>query len=123
MKFLIDMNLSPAWIGFLIEAGFEAVHWSTIGPGDAEDGEVMRWAAEHDHVVLTSDLDFGAILAAAHGRRPSVVQLRGDVPTPGVMGRVVLSAVGQVRDHLVNGALVSIDLGRTRLRLLPLNDQ
>jgi predicted nuclease of predicted toxin-antitoxin system len=122
MKFLIDMNLSPSWVGFLIEAGFNAVHWSTIGPGDAPDGEVMQWAAEHDHVVLTSDLDFGAILAATRDRRPSVIQLRADVPTPGIMGRVVLSAIGRVREHLVNGALVSVDLGRTRLRVLPLHD-
>ena len=122
MKFLIDMNLSPAWVGFLIEAGFEAVHWSTIGPGEAQDDEVMRWAAEHEHVVLTSDLDFGAILAATRGRRPSVIQLRADVPTPSVIGRTLLSAVGQVRQHLDDGALVSIDLARTRLRLLPLHD-
>jgi predicted nuclease of predicted toxin-antitoxin system len=122
MKFLIDMNLSPGWVGFLIEAGFEAVHWSTIGAGDAPDSEVMRWAADHDHVVLTSDLDFAAILAATGERRPSVIQLRGDVPTPGLMGRLILSAVAQVREHLVDGAIVSVELGRTRLRLLPLHD-
>jgi predicted nuclease of predicted toxin-antitoxin system len=122
MKFLIDMNLSPGWVGFLIEAGFEAVHWSAIGTGDARDSEVMRWAAEHDHVVLTSDLDFGAILAATRDRRPSVIQLRSDVPTPGVMGRTILSVVGQVREHLISGALVSVDVGRARLRLLPLSD-
>jgi predicted nuclease of predicted toxin-antitoxin system len=115
MKFLIDMNLSPGWVGFLIEAGFEAVHWSAIGTG-------MQWAAEHDHVVVTSDLDFGAILAATRDRRPSVIQLRSDVPTPSVMGRAILSAVAQVREHLISGALVSVDLGRARLRLLPLRD-
>jgi predicted nuclease of predicted toxin-antitoxin system len=26
MKILVDMNLSPGWVDFLIEAGFEAVH-------------------------------------------------------------------------------------------------
>jgi predicted nuclease of predicted toxin-antitoxin system len=34
MKFLIDMNLSPLWVPFLANQGFEAVHWSTVGqPG------------------------------------------------------------------------------------------
>jgi predicted nuclease of predicted toxin-antitoxin system len=86
MKFLIDKNLSPSWVEFLIEAGLEAVHWSAIGRGDADDAEVMQWAAQHDHVVLTSDLDFGAILAATRDRRPSVIQLRGDVPNAGHNG-------------------------------------
>ena len=42
MKFLVDMNLSPGWVAFLIEAGFEAIHWSNAGPADATDLEWMR---------------------------------------------------------------------------------
>jgi len=37
MKILIDMNLSPAWVTALKEAGFESVHWSEIGEPDASD--------------------------------------------------------------------------------------
>lgn len=53
MKVLVDMNLSPDWAEFLTAAGFQAVHWSNVGPGDAPDDELMQWAANHDHVVLT----------------------------------------------------------------------
>ena len=122
MKFLIDMNVSPAWVGFLIEAGFEAVHWSQIGQGDAADSEVMQWAAEHDYVVLTSDLDFGAILAATGDQRPSVVQLRSDVLTPDVLGHNVLKSIRRSHQELTEGALVSIDATRMRLRVLPLRE-
>lgn len=31
MKLLLDMNLTPMWVGFLQENGFEAVHWSAVG--------------------------------------------------------------------------------------------
>jgi len=31
MKLLVDMNLSPRWIGVLAGAGIEAAHWSTLG--------------------------------------------------------------------------------------------
>jgi predicted nuclease of predicted toxin-antitoxin system len=41
MKVLIDMNLSPRWLGALTGAGFEAVHWSALGPGNAPDAEIM----------------------------------------------------------------------------------
>lgn len=120
MKILVDMNLSPRWVDFLASAGFEAVHWSKIGAEDASDGELMRWAADHDHIVLTSDLDFGAILAATQERQPSVLQLRSDLLTPEFVGRAVLSAIDQSGRDLAEGALVSIDPIRARLRILPL---
>jgi predicted nuclease of predicted toxin-antitoxin system len=120
MKILVDMNLSPRWVEFLTSAGFECSHWSQIGPIDAHDDELMRWAAEHDHVVVTSDLDFGAILAATKDRGPSVLQLRSDLLTPEAMGSAVLSALKQTEAELKNGALVSLDSARARLRVLPL---
>jgi predicted nuclease of predicted toxin-antitoxin system len=80
----------------------------------------MRWAAEHDHVVLTNDLDFAAILAATRTRRPSVLQLRSDLLTPETMGAAVLAAVREAHDELLDGAIVSIDVARSRLRVLPL---
>jgi predicted nuclease of predicted toxin-antitoxin system len=42
MKVLVDMNLSPGWIDFLVKSGLEAVHWSSIGRGDEADVELMR---------------------------------------------------------------------------------
>jgi predicted nuclease of predicted toxin-antitoxin system len=50
MKVLVDMNLSPVWVRFLGDAGFDAVHWSEIGTGTEPDTELMRWAAKRDYV-------------------------------------------------------------------------
>jgi len=121
MKFLVDMNLSPGWIDFLAGSGFQAVHWSTIGRGDEPDAHVMHWAARHEHVVLTADLDFAAILAATQRRQPSVIQIRADVPTPAAVGAAVLAAIRQASDELQRGAILSVDPGRARLRVLPFN--
>ena len=63
MKVLVDMNLSPAWVNALREAGHQATHWSSIGPFTAPDRDVMAWARERQHIVLTHDLDFGTLLA------------------------------------------------------------
>ncbi len=119
MKFLVDMNLSPGWVSFLSDAGFAAVHWSEVGRGDASDIELMQWAAKRDHIVLTADLDFGAILAATQRRRPSVIQIRADVVTPATVGRAVLAAIRQTRQALGEGAIVSVQPARARLRVLP----
>lgn len=120
MKLLVDMNLSPRWIDLLKKAGFEAVHWSTIGQANARDTEIMAWAAANDHVVMTQDMDFSAILAATQGINPSVVQIRAEDVSPDVIGAKVVMALHQMKRELGAGALLCIDTDRTRLRLLPL---
>jgi predicted nuclease of predicted toxin-antitoxin system len=120
MKLLVDMNLSPRWISTLAAVGIESVHWSTLGARNAPDTEIMAFAAANDYVVLTHDLDFGAILAATQGEKPSVVQIRAEDVSPDVIGAPVVSALHQMADELEAGALVTVDPNRTRLRVLPL---
>ena len=72
MKVLVDMNLSPGWVSFLAEAGFEAVHWSDVGAGNAPDSEA--------------------------------------------------AAIRQAQQELLDGALISVDVARARLRILPLRE-
>ena len=120
MRLLIDMNLSPRWVGLLNGAGFEAAHWSTLGAHDATDTQIMAHAATHDQAVLTHDLDFSTILAATQGEKPSVVQIRADDVSPDAIGAQVVAALRQMAAELEDGALLTVDISRTRLRLLPL---
>jgi len=76
VKILVDMNLSPKWVPAIRSAGIEAVHWSKVGDPKAPDHDVIAWAVAHEAVLLTNDLDFGAILAASGHLKPSVLQLR-----------------------------------------------
>ena len=87
MKILVDMNLSPRWVHLLQGNGFETYHWSQKGSPTATDAEIMALAAAEDFVVLTHDLDFGAILAVTHGSKPSVVQIRSENLDPESIGR------------------------------------
>ena len=120
MKLLLDMNLSPRWVGFLTAEGFEAIHWSNVGAANATDATIMAYARMNDCTVLTHDLDFSAILAATGGEKPSVVQIRSEDVSPEAIGAAVVSALRQLREDLGQGALVTVDPRRTRLRVLPL---
>lgn len=122
MKLLIDMNLSPAWVQVFEQHGLSAVHWSAIGEGDAPDSIVLRWAIDNDCVVFTNDLDFGAILAATSGKAPSVIQVRSQDVTPEHLGDLVIRALRQHQPLIEEGALISIDDARSRVRILPLRD-
>lgn len=121
MKLLVDMNLSPRSVSLLADAGFEAAHWSTLGAANAPDAEIMAFAKANGYVVLTHDLDFSAILAATHGEKPSVVQIRAEDVSPDAIGKPVSDALLQMTAELEEGALLTIDPNRTRLRLLPLH--
>lgn len=120
MKLLVDMNLSPRWVELLRRNGVEALHWSTVGPMNAADRQIMAYALEHELVVLTHDLDFSAILASTQGEKPSVVQIRADDVNPDVIGTQTLLALRQMEAELAEGALVTVEPSRTRLRVLPL---
>ena len=78
------------------------------------------WARSAGHVVLTSDLDFTAILANTGGQAPSVVQLRMQDVLPETAGPTVVLALDQFADDLETGALLSVDPSRARVRALPL---
>lgn len=120
MKLLVDMNLSPRWCGYLQSGGLEAKHWSELGAANTSDVEIMAYARAHGYVVLTHDLDFGAVLAATGGLGPSVVQLRARDISPDAIGMNVLTALRQSAVDLNLGALLTIEADRSRLRLLPL---
>ncbi|HTV46921.1 MAG TPA: DUF5615 family PIN-like protein [Phycisphaerae bacterium] len=123
MKLIVDMNLSPFWVPLLRNAGYEAEHWSKLGPANATDIQIMTYAAKHNFVVLTYDLDFGAILAATGGAKPSVIQIRAPDVAPEVIGKQLIASLKQVELELQAGALVTVEPDRHRLRLLPLPEQ
>lgn len=123
MKFLVDMNLSPRWTILLRDAGWESEHWSKVGHASAPDKEIMAHAAANGFVVLTHDLDFSAILAVTHGKKPSVVQIRAeDVSVEGI-GNWTVMALRSMAAELEAGALITIEPDRTRLRLLPFQSE
>jgi len=71
---------------------------------------------------MTHDLDFGEILAVSNSQKPSVIQIRSVDVSPDTIGKSVLKAINQFKKDIESGALVTIDLTKTRLRSLPFYD-
>ena len=120
MKVLVDVNLSPKWVRTLQSAGIDAVHWSQLGPGDTPDPEIMAFARSHNYIILTRDLDFGTMLASNQHDRPSVVLIRTKKASPALVGEQIIEVLRTMSTELEDGALITIDLKRTRLRILPI---
>lgn len=80
----------------------------------------MGIAREKGYVVLTQDLDFGTILAATQGKKPSVVQIRSEDVSPDTIGKQVVTALQQMAVDLEQGALLTVNPKQIRARILPL---
>jgi predicted nuclease of predicted toxin-antitoxin system len=120
MRVLVDMNLSPGWVGFLVQHGFEAVHWSSVGDPKALDAPVMEWARQHNCVVFTHDLDFSALLAHTGVGGPSVLQIRTHDVLPAAIGDDIVRVLREHREALEQGAIVGVDKVASRVRILPI---
>lgn len=120
MKVLLDMNMSPEWVDALTREDIEAVHWATVGDWSADDDEIVRWAAVHGHIVLTKDLDFGAILRALSMEQPSVVLLRSRNGRPHRQVGDVVAVLRHFQAEFEAGVLLVLDPEGHRVRKLPL---
>ena len=120
MKLLLDMNLAPLWTAALRRRGLEAVHWSEVGDPRAPDAVVMEWARSNGCIVVTHDLDFGALLAATQAKGPSVLQIRAQDVLPAAIEELLVNVLRQHKVALEAGALVVAEPLRARVRLLPL---
>lgn len=107
-------------MSLLNDSHIEAEHWSAIGAGAATDATIMSYARVNDFVILTHDLDFSAILAVTQGEKPSVVQIRSEDVRIDAIGAQVIAALQQMETELLQGALLTVDPKRVRLRMLPL---
>ena len=114
------MNLSPSWVGYLVERGYSTVYWADVGDIGAPDLEIVEYARNNDCVILTNDLDFGTILSITKGSKPSVVQIRANDVRPDVIGEKVVLALTQAEKALDAGALVTVLPSRSKIKILPL---
>jgi predicted nuclease of predicted toxin-antitoxin system len=119
VKLLLDMNLSTRWVKALAAVGYVAVPWREVGDRRASDSEIMDFARLHGYVVLTHDLDFGDMLAMFGQTGPSVVQIRAKNVKLDRVFELVVDGINSASEALQNGALVTIDTQRARVRMLP----
>ncbi len=61
MRFLVDAQLPPSLARLLSQHGHEALHVTDIGPGDATDHVLWRYALDEGAVLITKDEDFSTM--------------------------------------------------------------
>jgi len=122
VRLLLDQNLSPDLTPLLQDAGHDAVHVRDLGLSRAADAEVLRAAAAEGRILLSSDTDFGDILARENLASPSVLLLRrqGRRRAAAIAALIIIN-LDVVADDLDGGAVVVFDGDRIRIRRLPMD--
>jgi predicted nuclease of predicted toxin-antitoxin system len=120
MKFLANMGISPDTVKFLREEGHRATHLHEEGLDRMADADILAKARQEGAIVLTSDLDFGELLAASGDALPSVVIFRLANMRPENVNRYLREILTHHHADLEKGALLSVNEARVRARVLPI---
>jgi len=120
MKLLLDQGLPRGAADLLRLAGVDTVHVGEIGEHAAEDHALLQLARTQNRIVVTLDADFHALLAAGGSPAPSVVRIRIEGLRAVELTSLVQTILAQCADDLRRGAAVVVQLGRIRIRNLPL---
>jgi predicted nuclease of predicted toxin-antitoxin system len=120
MRFLADMGVAQQVVEWLRDNGHDAVHLRDEGLHRLPNGDIFKKAAQEQRVVRTFDLDFGEILAACGGLVVSVILFRlRNTRTVFVIQRLD-DVLKQSSAALSQGAIVVVEDGRHRIRILPI---
>lgn len=104
----------------LREAGQDVVHLREEFLHRLPDDQIMAKAASERRIVVTFDLDFGELLAAARTMSPSVIIFRLRNPTPPVVTAKLFRVLTECETVLDSGAIVIVEDLRIRIRRLPI---
>jgi predicted nuclease of predicted toxin-antitoxin system len=120
LRFLLNMNLPRELGRRLSSLGHSCRHVGDVGLAAAEDERIVAEAKRTREVIITHDLDYGAILAFSGEDAPSVIIIRMASTHPDrLLGR--LSAVlPDVERALAQGAVVTLEDAAARVRKLPI---
>jgi predicted nuclease of predicted toxin-antitoxin system len=83
---------------------------------------ILKRAAAEDRILVTSDTDFGELLAESGASKPSIILFRRTSGKPAEENALLVRALGktEVRDSLELGGIIIVDPSRVRIRKLPL---
>jgi predicted nuclease of predicted toxin-antitoxin system len=114
------MGVSITTVDALRAAGHDAVHLREEGLVRLQDPEIAAKAVREVRIVLTFDLDFGDILAAARNDVPSVIIFRLRNQTPSAVNPRLFRVLAECQAQLASGTIIIVEDERYRVRRLPI---
>jgi predicted nuclease of predicted toxin-antitoxin system len=109
MKLLLDQGLPRTAAELLRVVGFDTLHVGDVG-----------LALGEQRIVVTLDADFHALLALSAAPGPSVIRIRIEGLRAETIAALIQAVMAQCEQELAQGAVVTVQESRLRVRRLPL---
>lgn len=120
MKFLADMGISPKTVQWLVNQEYDAIHLLDEDLEKLPDEQILEKAQAEKRIILTVDLDFGALLAIAKTPFPSVIIFRLNNASRDIIEARLRVVLEKCLQDLEAGAILSVDDEKIRIRYLPI---
>ena len=119
-RFIGDEDMPRSTARALRATGHAAEDVRDVGLGGEPDEAIFARAQETDAVLVTTDLGFANVLTFPLGTHAGLIvaRLPNELPTDAVNAEL-LRALDDVQGESLRGALVILEVGRTRIRRLP----
>jgi predicted nuclease of predicted toxin-antitoxin system len=115
------MGAAVATAVYLRNSGHDAVHLRERGLQAIPDEDIIAIATAETRVIVTFDLGFSRALALTRNRRPSLVLFRLQRYSTDDINQRLEWILNRHAEPLGGGAIVTVDPGRVRVRILPID--
>lgn len=118
----MDSAFSPEVAAGLRRMKHDAVHAVEYELASSTDETILMRAAVESRIVVTSETDFGELLAQNAAKQPSVILFRRTSGKPSEENLLLAQALAkpEVREALEAGGIIVVDPRRVRIRKLPI---
>jgi predicted nuclease of predicted toxin-antitoxin system len=120
LRFILDMGIAQSIALWLKSQGHDAIHLNDENLYKLPDISILEKAINEKRIIITTDMDFGQLLAFNKTQQASVIQFRTSVFTPGNIREKLVSLLENFSDQLDGDFIITIEDNRTRFRKLPI---
>jgi predicted nuclease of predicted toxin-antitoxin system len=114
------MGIAQSVALWLKSQGHDAVHLNDEDLYKLQDILILEKTLVEKRIILTTDMDFGQLLAFNKSKPISVIQFRTSIFTPANIREKLQSVFEEFSNQLEGDFIITIEDNRTRFRKLPL---
>ena len=116
-RFSIDEDMPRSTAIALRNAGYTADDVRDVGLRGRSDTEVFAHAQHHGAILVSCDKGFANTLTFPIGSHAGLIVVRiPDEAPPAKLNHELIHALAQLGDEPLSGALIIVEIGRTRIR-------
>jgi len=123
VKRLADVNVSASVVARPRSAGVDVRRVVEVMDARSPDTRIVEAALGLGAVLVSHDQDFGALLAIAGARKPSLINLRTSSVEVDFLVRCIQRVLANAGEDLAAGAIVTVEDSGMRIRRLPIGSE